>query len=94
MKNLKIFLLTVAGFLLTTMLFAQAVDPTVTSPDIFSIALSLIPVKYQAIAFTVVTILYVSSEILGSTNLFKANSNFQLVKGWIVSLFTASKNKK
>jgi hypothetical protein len=76
------------------MLFAQPVDPSVVTPDIFSLVLSWIPVKYQAIAFTVVTVLYVLSEILGSTQKIKANTTFQLVKGWIVSFFTAFKNKK
>jgi len=94
MKKIKIFLLTAACFLLTTMLFAQAVDSTVATPDIFSIVFSWIPVKYQAIAFTIVSVLYVVSEILGSTDKIKANNNFQLVKGWINKLFTASKNKK
>lgn len=97
MKNLRSILLSAFFVMLTVVVFAQVVplDPAVTQQfDVFSYILSLIPLKYQAPVFAVITVLWISSEILGSTTKIKANNNFQLVKGWINSFFTASKNKK
>ena len=97
MKNFKFFVLAVMCFLLSTVLFAQVVpvDPALaTSPDIFSFVLGLIPVKYQAITFTVLTGLFLLEQFLASSAKIKANSTFQLIAGWISAFFTASKNKK
>ena len=80
----------------SALLFAQVapVVPIAPAPtDIFGFIFGLIPLKYQAIAFTVVTGLWFLEQFLASTNLIKANSTLQLISGWITNLYSAISNK-
>ena len=72
---------------------AQVIIPS-PEPDLPSVIISLIPVKYQATVLLAVTVLWIVSEALGSIKSIKANSTVQLVSGWIKSLFLAFKSKK
>ena len=89
MKKYLKFMLTAILVVLCGSVFAQS-----ASPDVFSVIVSLIPAKFQALALTVVTVLWLVSEILGSTSWFKANSIFQQVKIWISGLYSAESKPK
>ena len=91
MKRLIIFTFML---LAAASVMAQVIVPVPTDPDVPSLIVSLIPVKYQAITMVVLTVLFILSEILGSLKSVQANGTIQLVFGWIKKLFTASKAKK
>ena len=96
MKPLKLLKSYVILFALTFFclsLFAQA-SGTPVQPDVFSIVLGLIQIKYQAITFTVLAMLYVLEQILASSSKIQANSTFQLIGGWLTGLYNAITNKK
>lgn len=86
-------LFTVAFLLICGVLFAQG-GTAPDGADFFSFAISLVPAKYQAVTFTVITVLFFLSELLGTTSKIKANGTFQLVFGWIGSLYKAIAGKK
>jgi len=87
-------LFTVAFVLICGVLFAQGGPTPESGLDFFSFVINLVPAKYQAVTFTVITALFFLSELLATTTKIKANGTFQLVFGWISSLFKAVSGKK
>jgi hypothetical protein len=73
--------------------FVYAQDGGVSGDDVFSMLVSIIPAKYQAMVLTAVTGLYMLEQVLAASTKIKANSTFQLIAGWIVSTIKAVKVK-
>lgn len=81
-------LFTIAFILVCGMLFAQG-GTTAPATDIFSFLAGFIPVKYQALAITVLTGLYLLEQFLAGSSRIKANSTFQLIGGFISRIYNS-----
>lgn len=99
MKKLVKYSLIVLVLALAFTVPAMAQDSTGVSivgsgGDLFSFLLNLVPVKYQAITFTVITGLFLLEQFLAASTKVKANSTFQLIANWLIGLQNAIKAKK
>jgi hypothetical protein len=92
MKKVKLILLAFVLCLTSTILFAQAATPSVEG-GIASFITGIIPAAWLPLATLVLSILFLLEQYLASTSTFKANSTFQLIGGWIASIYHAVTGK-
>jgi hypothetical protein len=92
-KYYKITFLLILIALPSIALFAQDAQTGVGVDD-FSFLLKFIPKRFQAVSFTVITLLFFMEQFLAATSKIKANSTFQLVANWIGSMYKAVRKDK
>lgn len=65
--------------------------PAVGAGDLYTFIAGFIPVKFQATIITVLTGLFLLEQFLASNTKIKANSTFQLIAGWVNTLYSIIK---